>query len=257
MAMRSAFRTDQGVVRENNEDFVLADEANGIFILADGMGGGPAGEVASELAATTSHDLLLRELAGRHGEVTGRLLADALAAAHSAVAKRALKDLSLTGMGTTLEIVVVRGAEAVVCHVGDSRIYLYRQGTLRQLTNDDNYAAVYARAQNIPPERVPSGYRHILTQAVGVSDELIPEVLTVAFKPEDLLLICSDGLNAALSDREIRQIVAEKGRDLDAAVEGLVTAANDKGAPDNVSVLLVEPLSTAAAEPLLLPGGTR
>jgi PPM family protein phosphatase len=251
--MRSAFKSDKGVMRENNEDYVLADEENGIFLLADGMGGGPAGEVASELAATVSHSLLVRELAGSEGGATGRLLADALAMAHSAVAKRALREPSLTGMGTTLEMVVVRGAEALVCHVGDSRVYLYRQGVLRQLTNDDNYAGFYARMHYLPPERIPSGYHHILTQAVGVSEELIPELLTIACKPGDIILVCSDGLNAALDDNEIRNIIAEHSLNLSEIVDALVAAANGKGGPDNVSVMVVEPVPAASGDPLLLP----
>jgi PPM family protein phosphatase len=251
--MRSAYKSDRGAMRDNNEDYVLADEANGIFLLADGMGGGPAGEVASELAATTSHELLVRELAGREGEVTGRLLADALALAHSAVAKRALRETSLTGMGTTLEIVVVRGAEALVCHVGDSRVYLFRRGVLRQLTNDDNYAGFYARMHYLPPERIPSGYHHILTQAVGVSEELVPQSLTIACKPGDLVLICSDGLNAALSDDQIRNLIAERQADLQSLVDALVAAANGAGGSDNVSVLVVEPVPAFAGDPPLFP----
>src|ERR1043166_3293030 len=122
--VRSTWISDRGLVRENNEDFVLADEENGIFLLADGMGGGPGGEVASNLAVTTAHETLMR-LLGDHGSdrERGRLLADALAAAHSAVLRRALAEPALAGMGTTLEMVVVRGEKVSICHLGDSRIY--------------------------------------------------------------------------------------------------------------------------------------
>ena len=244
--MRSACKSDRGLLRENNEDFVLADQDHGIFLLADGMGGGPAGEVASELAVTTAHALLLRFLADTRPGQVARLLAEALAAAHSAVAKRALGDLSLQGMGTTLEIVALRGAEAVICHVGDSRIYLFRQGELRQVTSDDNYAAVMVQNRMITADRIPSRYRHILTQAVGVSDELVPEIRSLDLKPGDLLLICSDGLNGALEDREIAALIKQKGQDLEALADALVRRANEKGGADNVSVVLVEPVAPVA-----------
>jgi protein phosphatase len=230
-------------VRENNEDAVRADEAHGIFLLADGMGGGPGGEVASQLAATAAHALLVRLLPVHEaGAGIYRLLAEALAAAHSAVARRALADPALVGMGTTLEILVVRQAEAVLCHVGDSRVYLFRGGVLRQVTTDDNYAGLLAASGTVAPDRIPPAYRHILTQAVGLSEELVPELRSLALEPGDLLLVCSDGLNEALSDGEIGAIMGQGRADPGAMADALVAAANARGGPDNVSVVIVEPL---------------
>lgn len=241
--MRSAWKSDQGLVRENNEDAVRSDDSYGIYLLADGMGGAPGGEVASGLAVQAAFELLVRRSQGQAaGEGGEWLLADALAAAHSAVAKRALADPCLEGMGTTLEIVVVRGAEAVLCHVGDSRIYLFRGGALSQLTNDDNYAAYLARRDKIPLERIDPAYRHVLTQAVGVEKELVPEIRTVGMERGDLLLICSDGLNAALGDEAIGALMTQNREDLAAMADSLVAAANARGGPDNVSVIIVEPL---------------
>jgi protein phosphatase len=165
------------------------------------------------------------------------LLADALAAAHSAVAKRALADTSLTGMGTTLEILVIRDEVASWCHVGDSRIYLYRSGCLDQLTVDDNYAGYLAKSRNIPPDRIPAAYRHILTQAVGLDRELVPEIGAIEIEPGDLILICSDGLNAALEDSEIEEILGHGGPA--EAADALVAAANARGGPDNVTVIII------------------
>ena len=240
--MRSAGKSDTGLVRENNEDALLIDEKNGIFLLADGMGGGPGGEVASELAIHAAHELLWRLLPDQSaGADIDRILADAMAAAHSAVAKRALAEPGLEGMGTTLEIVVVRGSEAAWCHVGDSRIYLFRRGKLRQLTVDDNYAGMLVASGKITADLVPPAYRHILTQAVGVSESLVPEIRTIGMEPGDLLLLCSDGLNAALEDGEIGEILRNAGEP-DAMADSLVAAANAKGGPDNVSVIIIEPL---------------
>ena len=253
--MRSASHSDPGLLRENNEDYLLVDEGSGIFLLADGMGGGPAGEVASEVAVTAAHALLRRYLPDTRTGQVGRVLAEALAAAHSAVAKRAAAHPSLQGMGTTLEIVAVRGAEAVICHVGDSRVYLFRQSALRQVTTDDNYAALLVEKGMITADRIPDRYRHVLTQAVGVSDELIPEIRTLDLKPGDLLLICSDGLNAALDDREIEGLMNEKRSDLEAMAHILVTVANEKGGPDNISVIVVQAIPEVAAGTLPAPGG--
>jgi PPM family protein phosphatase len=245
--MRSTCRTDQGRVRENNEDYLLADEVNGIFILADGMGGGPGGEIASELAVTVAYKTIVHQMAAP-GANPARLLAEALAAAHSAVAKRALHEPSLHGMGTTLEMVLVSGIEAVTCHVGDSRIYKFAAGKLHQVTTDDNYAAMLLEVGDIPAEEIPVVYKHVLTQAVGVSDELVPEFRDLEFKPGELLLVCSDGLTGAIDDTEIEALLKEKGRDFEAITGTFVAIANERGGADNVSMILIEPV------PALAPG---
>ena len=249
--MRSAWKSDRGLVRENNEDCVLADDAKGIFLLADGMGGGPGGEVASSLAANTAYVALKKILPDYGAQLDDLpwLLANVLAAVHSVILKRTLAEPALAGMGTTLDMVVLREGKIFICHVGDSRVYLFQRGGLRQITSDDNYAAMLAASGKVPPEQIPESYRHILTQVVGISDELVPEFHTLESQPEELILMCSDGLNAALSDREIGAIIAARRGDLDAIPLALVAAANEKGGPDNVSVVIIEPLKRY---PLLL-----
>ena len=255
--MRSAWKSDPGLIRENNEDFVLADEDRGIFLLADGMGGGPGGEVASRLAATTAHEALKRHLPerGRDEEIP-LLMAEALAAAHSAVFKRSLAEPSLAGMGTTQDMVIVREGRVFTCHVGDSRVYLFHEGKLSQITTDDNYFAVLAASGEIPLDRIPRAYRHILTQAVGPSKELIPEIRALDMEPADLLLMCSDGLTGAVDDMEIGRIMDGNREDLTAMAGALVDAANGGGGPDNVSVCIIEPLATPTVTvTALLPYG--
>jgi serine/threonine protein phosphatase PrpC len=139
--------------------------------------------------------------------------------------------------------VVIRGERLFTCHIGDSRIYLFRRGELRQLTSDDNYAAYLAESEKIPPHLIPAAYRHVLTQAVGISDELIPEIQLLEIQAGDILLMCSDGLNEALKDCEIEEIINSRRADLHITSEALITAANDRGGMDNVSVALIEPLS--------------
>src|SRR6266700_3026725 len=126
--MRSAWKSDRGLVRVKNEDCVLADDTNGIFLLADGMGGGPGGEVASYLAANTAYVTLKKILPdyGAQLEELPRLLANVLAAVHSVVFKRTLAEPALAGMGTTLDMVVLREGKIFICHVGDSRVYLFQ-----------------------------------------------------------------------------------------------------------------------------------
>jgi serine/threonine protein phosphatase PrpC len=245
--MRSAWKSDPGLVRENNEDCVLADEERGIFLLADGMGGGPGGEVASNLAVKTAHGVLAGFLGEqRPEEEIPRLMAEALAAAHSAVFKRTLAEPSLTGMGTTLDIAVVLERRVYICHVGDGRIYHFRRGKLRQVTIDDNYATALAVSGQIPVNRIPHAYRHILTQAVGPSKELIPEIRALEMEPADLLLMCSDGLTGVAGDSNIARIMVDNRTDLAAMAAALVDEANGNGGPDNVSACIVEPLASPA-----------
>ncbi len=239
--MRASWRSDIGKIRENNEDSVLADVEEGIFLLADGMGGCAGGEIASDLAVTAAYEHLLGRVGSTAQDTIPRLLAEALASAHSAVSKKSLLEPALAGMGTTLEIMVVKNDVVSLCHVGDSRIYLMRKGELQQLTTDDNLAAVLVKEKHVPPQEVPTNASHILTQAVGVSDSLIPEIRVIELREKDLLVICSDGLTGMLTDREIAIALRKSQVDLEKASEILVMEANARGGIDNISVLLVEP----------------
>ncbi len=250
--MRAAWLSDRGKVRENNEDAVLVDIPQGIFLLADGMGGHRGGEVASDLAVRTVHDFLREQLTEATDGKMPRILAGALAAAHSTVSKLGMDNPELEGMGTTLEVLVIRGREAHLCHVGDSRLYLFRERALAQVTEDDNMAAYLVARERLDPAEVPPGYRNILTQAVGASDELIPEIRTLELLPGDVILICSDGLTGMLADRDMEGIVARSGNDLDAAATALVDEANTRGGHDNISVVLVAPEVAPPPPPLLL-----
>ncbi|HEX8960376.1 MAG TPA: protein phosphatase 2C domain-containing protein [Geobacteraceae bacterium] len=238
--MKASWISDIGKVREQNEDTVFTDTDKGIFLLADGMGGAAGGEIASSLAVRAACDFLGDQLALAEPASIPRLLADALASAHSALSRKSQEEPELAGMGTTLEILVVKGMEAFICHVGDSRVYLMQNDALEQLTTDDNMASLLL-AEHVTPEEIPPRARHILTQAVGASDTLIPEVRTVALQPKDVLLLCSDGLTGMLSDREMGEIIRRHRSDLDGAAAALVRTANDRGGYDNVSLILVDP----------------
>ena len=240
-AVKAAWKSDKGKVRENNEDSVLADAEKGIFLLADGMGGHRGGEVASDLAVRTAYEFL-REASGRTDKGgMPRLLADALAATHSAVFRKGTTAPGLAGMGTTLEMVVIKGAQAFVCHLGDSRVYLFRRESLRRVTTDDNYAAYLMEYEHVAEEDLPSGAQHILTQAVGASDELVPEIHTLELEEGDIITLCSDGLTGMVADSDIESALRSHWDDLEKAAAALVDEANRRGGFDNISVLLVRP----------------
>ena len=247
--MRAAWESDVGKVRDNNEDKVLVDPTRGIFLLADGMGGASGGEIASALAVNTAYDFLRERVYRTDSSSLSKLLAEALASAHAAVYKAALNDPALAGMGTTLEIVVVKEQAACICHLGDSRVYLMRDGELRQITTDDNLATYLVDEEHVSPGKVPAGAQHMLTQAVGSSETLIPEHHTVEAHDGDILALCSDGLTGMLANREIAEIVRSCRNDLDKAAANLVREANARGGSDNVSVVLVDAWPLAASFP--------
>lgn len=238
--MHAAWRSDAGKMRDNNEDYLLADPELGLFFLADGMGGAEGGEVASELAVRTAYDFLKDRIAGTEADLP-RLLAEALAAAHSAVSKKALAEPALTGMGTTLDMAVIKGSRLYVCHVGDSRVYLVREGHLHRMTTDDNVAVWLMKQEHLSAEEVPPGAWHVLTQAVGASDELVPELPVLDLRRDDLLVLCSDGLTGMVDDRALESIVEGERGDLDRTVSLLVEEANARGGADNITVIIVEP----------------
>jgi PPM family protein phosphatase len=220
-------RTDIGLVRTNNEDTFFTDPARGLAIVADGMGGHAAGEVASKITVDTISDSLKAPDSfwpfGRGQRERNRIL-EAIRAANGRVRQAAAQDASLTGMGTTVVVLWVRGRRAHVAHVGDSRVYRYRKGGLVQLTRDHSW----------PSE--DGSMRNVLTRAIGAEDrvEIDHRMLDVA--PGDVFLLCSDGLTRPVGDEGIVRTLREfKGED---ASERLIELAKQNGAPDNVTVVL-------------------
>ena len=237
--MKSAAKSDVGKIRQNNEDSVLVDDDLGIYLLADGMGGCAGGEIASSLAVETAYDYLKKLIAHTDQALFPKLIAEALARAHSAVSGKSLSDSDLAGMGTTLEIVVVKEKTAFICHTGDSRVYLLRGDTLRRITVDDNMAAWLMEREHVPESAVSPGARHLLTQAVGGSSSPIPALHTLELAGNDIIIICSDGLTEMLEDRVIARIAGHYHDQPDKAAEALVAEANARGGYDNVSVVLI------------------
>ena len=240
MRFSSGARTDVGRGRPENEDSILVDDAGGLWAVADGMGGHRAGEVASATAIETLQD------AYRGGQP----LDAAVEAANAAVFSKAADDAALRGMGTTLTAVAVEdGHTALLGHVGDSRAYLLRDGAVTQVTDDHSLVEQLVREGRLSPEEAHTHpQRAIITRALGVDAEVEVDTYRVDLKPGDRLLICSDGLTNMLSDDTIGATL-RRYADPQQAADTLVDMANQAGGDDNITVVVLDALADAAADP--------
>ncbi len=234
-----ALRSHPGRVRDENEDFVGAfapaepDERGCLFVVADGMGGHAAGEVASRLAVET----VLRDWTSRSVTRPHQALRSAVRSANAAVFAASL-DTDTHGMGTTVVALAVVGAEAVVAHVGDSRAYLVRGKQCSQLTADHSRVGEMLRLRLITPEQaVHHPARSQLTRSLGGEPAVQVDISRAALVARDSFVLCSDGVWDLVSMRDIAEAVG--GPSADAAADTIVEAALDRGAPDNVTVLVV------------------
>jgi PPM family protein phosphatase len=243
-----AFRTDTGRQRNANEDsyFVRAP----IFVIADGMGGAQAGEVASKAAA----DAFDVDLSGTPPE---RVLEETIATANRRIHDLARADPSRAGMGTTLTAAIVDAEreEVGIGHVGDSRAYRLRNGSLEQLTRDHSLVEEMRRKGQLTEAQAEDHpQRSIITRALGPEPEVEPDIQTVAAAPGDVFLLCSDGLTTMLGEKQIAKLLAGAGS-LGEAVRALVDEANRAGGRDNITVLAFR-LEDAAAPSRAPEGAT-
>ncbi|MBA3728286.1 MAG: Stp1/IreP family PP2C-type Ser/Thr phosphatase [Actinobacteria bacterium] len=232
MRVRVGARTDIGRSRDHNEDGYLVREP--LFAVADGMGGHRGGEVASSVA--------LESLAQLPKESDGllRALVDRIREANRMVLERGESDPELRGMGTTLTALVTQEQKAHVAHVGDSRAYLLRDGSLQQLTEDHSLVQRMVREGKLTPEQAGRHpQRSILTRALGVDAEVAVDELTLPLLAGDRLLLCTDGLTGMIDPDRIHEIL-ESERDPQAASDLLVEEANGAGGDDNITVVVVD-----------------
>ena len=241
--------TDVGVVRDHNEDAAYVDPDHSFFIVADGMGGHAAGEVASAMAVDTVRKTLegartqIKNFAVRPTEQGRRdlvqLLQGAVLAAHQAVFQRGTKETDKQGMGTTLDVLLIAGNEAFVAHVGDSRTYLVRDRRASQITTDHTVAEVLVIEGKLSIEEAQvSPLRTILVNAIGVSADVGVEMAHVTLKKGDRLLLCSDGLHDyfPVEDEIAQRMSAEKPGD---ALKEMVELAKSRGGHDNITGVAV------------------
>ncbi|CAN5725037.1 protein phosphatase 2C domain-containing protein [soil metagenome] len=232
MRLVVAAETDVGRVREGNEDSYLVDEP--LFVVADGMGGHRAGDVASR----TAIDAVERELVGRRPRPEE--LAAALQDANASILAKARADSSLAGMGTTCTLLYVEDGHAHIAHIGDSRAYLLRADRLEQLTEDHTLVERMVREGRISREDAEHHpQRNVITRALGLDESIDVDLMALDLQAGDRFLLCSDGLPSMLDEGRIREVLAEAD-DLRTAAEELVELANDAGGEDNITVVLVE-----------------
>lgn len=241
MQLSVAAGTDIGRVRAGNEDnlHAEADHRHGVFIVADGMGGHAAGEVASAMAV----EIVVREMAGIPDVAAPGVLArlgTAIVAANAAIHQRTRLEPEKQGMGTTVSALVLGEGRYVIGHVGDSRVYLLRQGVLRQLTTDHSWVQEQVDAGLLTPERARAHpYANVITRCVGANPAVEPDVLDGALQEGDLFLLASDGLTGMVDDPLLKRILEGRlgpGRIVDA----LINEANRRGGVDNITAIVVQ-----------------
>ena len=241
--------SDVGRRRPHNEDSTLSDTRHGLVILADGMGGYKAGEVASAIAVTTVHHEILAGLKhikrGQLDKGTGFqtqsvLVRDSIITANSSIYETAQRDSQCQGMGTTIVVCLLSGDIMTIAHVGDSRLYRMRAGEFQQVTKDHSLIQeLIDRGLYTPEEAAKNTPKNLVTRALGIEQRVQVDVMEEQVLPDDLYLLCSDGLNDMVDDEEINLTLSKYSANLVQAGEELIRQANANGGKDNTSVILI------------------
>ena len=244
MIYKFCTQTNPGLARENNEDSVIFDESTGVGILADGMGGYNAGEVASGMATEFINSEMARWLteAGRQAgpREIHRALEICVDNANLAIFNAANDNALYSGMGTTLVVGVFHGETLLVGHIGDSRCYRMRRGEFVQITKDHSLLQEQIDAGLLTPEQAATSLnKNLVTRALGVDESVMLEINDHMVEAGDLYLMCSDGLSDMVQDAEIAKIL-EMPVSLAQRAQSLIDAANAHGGRDNITVLLVK-----------------
>lgn len=239
MQFSCAARTDVGIVRSGNEDNYLMLADRGIFIVADGMGGHAAGEVASEMAVR----LISRDLGTVRGipdEEVAERMRQAIRGANAAIYERTLTEHDKRGMGTTATALVLLPDRFLLGHVGDSRAYRLRDGRFEQLTKDHSYVQEQVDAGLLTPEQARvHPYSNVITRCVGANQDVIPDTYGGDLRTGDVVLLASDGLTGMLEDEHIHKILEAPGGPQD-WVDAMINDANRRGGLDNITAILVK-----------------
>jgi protein phosphatase len=250
MKIHSQAVTDVGRKRKGNEDNHTADDEQRLYVVADGMGGHAAGEVASKIAVEAISEFVTAtagddEITWPFGldeniSYDGNRLKTAVRFANRRVLESTRERAEYEGMATTVAAVLVDGDVANLAHVGDSRVYLYRGETLSQLTSDHSWVNEQLQSGTISAEQARHHpFRNVVTRALGGRPDLVVEMQIQQVQPGDLLLLCSDGLTTMLTDDQIAGILRDEGADVTRAAESLVEDANARGGEDNITVVLL------------------
>jgi PPM family protein phosphatase len=243
--------SDVGRKRKGNEDSLFLNPEQRLFVVADGMGGHAAGEVASKVAVDSINEFVC--LTGGDEEITwpfgldenisydGNRLKTAIRHANRKVLEATKEKSEYEGMATTVAAVLVDGDMANIGHVGDSRIYLFSEGALSLLTSDHSWVNEQIQSGVISPDQARSHpLRNVVTRALGGKTDLAVDMQVRKMKPGEILLLCSDGLTTMVPDEEIEQVLKENEVDLKGAADALVDTANEHGGEDNITVVLLQ-----------------
>ncbi len=249
-ALEMASATDTGMVRSHNEDSVAFDASTGLAVLADGMGGYNAGEVASGMATgvilTEVRSALARNPSAAAdarggGSAAQSLLRDQIVKANASIYQASQSQPQYSGMGTTLVVALFHDNKVTVAHIGDSRMYRMRGQELRQITKDHSLLQEQIDSGLITPEQARvSANKNLVTRALGIDPAVQPEIHDYDTQAGDIYLLCSDGLCDMVSDEDIGMAIQTLASNIKLCAEQLVQMANDNGGRDNVSVMLVK-----------------
>jgi protein phosphatase len=241
--------SDIGQRRPHNEDSTLCDAGAGIVILADGMGGYKAGEVASAIAVSSIHRAILDNIQNgknrRKDKETGlsyvsSIVRNSITQVNSEIYNMAQSDRQCHGMGTTIVVVLFHNNICTIGHVGDSRLYRIRSGAITQMTKDHSLIQeLIDRGMYTPEEAEKHAPRNLITRAVGIEPEVEVDLGEENVMPDDIYMLCSDGLNDMVDDEEIHLTLSKYSANLAQCADELVRLANNKGGKDNISVVLV------------------
>ncbi len=243
-------RTHPGLLREKNEDDFLCEPNLGIFLVADGMGGHEAGEIASKIACSTIKEFVEKINSKQNKKVPfpykksfpfeWNILLGAISLANGKIIKYAEQKRYLTGMGTTIVAVLLYDSQASYAHVGDSRLYLFKNNILTLLTEDHSWVQEQIKLGNLTPEEAPyHPLKNVLTRALGGSSKLSIDIADTKIEKGDKFLLCSDGLNSVVPDALIEEIL-EENEDIEKCTEIFLEETLKRGAPDNITVVLLE-----------------
>ena len=244
-------KTDAGLLRDHNEDSIGCNENIALAVLADGMGGHRGGEMASAMTVS----MILESITAKaiKNSTIGRLMHKAILQANKSVYESSKTNSQYRGMGTTIVALMFYDNHFTVAHVGDSRLYRLRNNQLEQITRDHSFVQeqidlglhTAEQARNSP-------HKNLITRAIGIDDDVQVDIKEDIAMPDDIYLLCSDGVNDMLDDEMIKKILIDNHCDLENASSEIIRLANEFGGKDNISVLLAKPVKTFPAKTSLL-----
>ncbi len=243
MELIAAGKTDTGIVRSNNEDNFIVDEKRGLLVVADGMGGHAAGEIASKIAVSVISEHLLgrQRFFGEYNNLyspSTNNLNSALRLANSAILEAAASSPQLHGMGTTVAAAMICGNRLTIAHIGDSRVYLVRSGNIEQLTDDHSVVNEQVNRHLITPEEAANSLsKNYLTKALGISADMEADLSELTLLSGDILLLCTDGLSNMVTDEKMLEAIMLAHKPA-AICDLLISKANEEGGKDNITAVI-------------------